>query len=43
MLELRLDDIQVEQQENLALVRETKVIFSASLPADSVAVNSALG
>ena len=37
-LELRLDDIQVEQQENLALVRETRVIFSASLPADSVAV-----
>ena len=37
-LELRLDDIQVEQQKNLALVRETRVIFSASLPADSVAV-----
>ena len=35
---LRLDDIVVGAGENLALARETRVIFSASLPAGSAAV-----
>ncbi len=37
-LMLRLDDIVVGAGENLALARETRVIFSASLPAGSAAV-----
>jgi len=31
-MELALDDVQIEAQENLALVRETKLLFSGSVP-----------